>query len=470
MEFDMKVGTKTVSSMQKRLLERAQQESTLTRRVVPILEQVVSDNDILIGKEELHPDWLRVFAKEKNKLKELCSPRLFQDFSAFFSKMSPYDPSLADINPTKQPVAFLLGAGASKPEPSNIPTVKQFLPHMLTGARRLDREDLNKLADFCETREIDNIEDLLTAAQLATFCSRNPGVFKLVDFLLYRWNISEEHEYRKLQRNLDLSSVAFLHDTLQVLFSLLSKMMLPAKPNNAHMAIIRHVKQHPQSQIVTTNYDCCIDLALRDAAINFCYGVPFSNMASQPSNQIARATRLTKLHGSLNWFYCDTCQNVQLVDIKKAVNEYLHDKSPYPVIAVCRACGGQRRPLLVPPLAVKFDIAPPLTRLLDQAENAFESAKLIIVVGFSFADADLYISRMLSKSMQLSEERKIVIVDPDFGVVEKVRRKFKARIPGFNPERIIRAAEDCAVMLPEFLTGKLQRQVAHEAVGAVKVR
>lgn len=79
-----------------------------------------------------------------------------------------------------------------------------------------------------------------------------------------------------------------------------------------------------------------------------------------------------------------------------------------------------------------------------------------MVVGFSFAEADLYISRMLIKAMQESTKTRMTIVDPDVSVIEKVRRKFEAQIPSFDPEsRIIRLQGDCSEILPDFLGGKL---------------
>lgn len=358
-----------------------------------------------------------------------------------------------DVDPKGLRAAFLLGAGASKPKPSDIPTVRELLPHLLDRARRLDREDVNKLADFCEERKIDNIEDLLTAAQLATFCSRNPLVLSLVNYLLYRG----EDDDAETEPGADLSSVAFLQDTLQTLFGLLSSTMLPAKPNAAHEAIARYAKDHPGASIVTTNYDCCMDLALGDVSKDFIYQLDFANVkaAAPPADE---CSRLVKLHGSLNWFYCETCQEVQLIDIRQMVDNFLNDRAPYPVIGICKDCGGQRRGLLVPPLAMKFDLAPPLTPLVSRASEAFGKADLIVVVGFSFAEADLYISRLLSKSMQEKDTQKLLIVDPDRRVAEKVQRKFKASIPNFDTDRILKIAGDCAETLTKFLAGDLLKK------------
>ncbi len=112
--------------------------------------------------------------------------------------------------------------------------------------------------------------------------------------------------------------------------------MLPAKPNRAHDAIAQYTKDHEKSFVITTNYDCCMDPARGEASRDFEYEVQFENIARTANFVPDDATRLIKLHGSLNWFYCETCQEVQLVDIRQVVANFLEDKAPYPVIGICR--------------------------------------------------------------------------------------------------------------------------------------
>jgi NAD-dependent SIR2 family protein deacetylase len=424
--------------------------------------RIVRDDDISSGNEELHPDWLELYNRMKRQLRREVPPPAIRRLEEFFASAQPYDPLITEINPSEHSISFLLGAGASKPEPSGIPTVKELLPDLLTRARRLDRDEVTRLASFCDDSGIDNIEDLLTAAQISEFCSRNPYILRLVDFLIFREEAFEDRppsfSYpRPRRRRIDVSSVAFLQDTLQVLFGLLSSRMLPAEPNAGHEAIVEYLRAHSNTPIVTTNYDCCIDRALMKSNVPFSYLIEFANPQLLPS-AAETASTLIKLHGSLNWFYCETCQEVHLIDIEKTVTEYQEDRASYPVIGVCRNCGGQRRGLLVPPLAMKFDVAPPLNPLIDRAAASFAQSNLIVVVGFSFADADLYISRMLSKAMQASEQTRLIVFDPVYDVVEKVRRKFSVRIPQFDASRILWVRGDCSEMLPKFLNGALLKQ------------
>jgi len=438
------------------------------------------------GEEDVHPAWLKWWKDNKLALVlvDYLRPDDYAEIEQFFANLQ-YPDIVRSMNPAGMKISFVLGAGASKPAPSDIPTVRELLPQLLERARRLDREDVTKLADFCEQLHIHNIEDLLTAAQLATFCSRNTTVLRLMDYLLYRRD-SEEGEQEDYpfahgprraypthaisKAVADVASVAFLQDTLQILFGLLASTMLPAEPNAAHESIAEYANTHSGASIVTTNYDCCMDMALEDVNQPFSYCIEFGNTHHGKAAR-ARPTQLIKLHGSLNWYYCETCQEVHLVSLKTILRQYAKDTVPYPVIGICKSCRGQRRCLLVPPLAMKFDMAPPLTPLIEEAKKSFDSADLIVVVGFSFAEADVYISRMLSKSMQTNAKQKLLVVDPEVEVVARVRRKFKASIPDFDEDRIMPMYGDCAELLPKFLSGEIHKEKGSAArAGSAKSR
>jgi NAD-dependent SIR2 family protein deacetylase len=449
----VKLGTDGISRMQSQLLEVAKRLVTASD-AAPGLVEVLTDPDILSGQESLHPDWLPIYASSRDFLPERLK--------SIGDSLAPTSPAMAEIDARTLRTCFLLGAGASKPKPSEIPTVKELLPDLLARGRRLDRDDVTRLADFCDRSGISNIEDLLTAAQVSEFCAKNRSVLRLVEFLLYRDGADSDRDdvdfvrlapARRRRPPVDVSSVALLQDTLQVLFGLLSSRMLPAEPNAAHQAISAFAKEHTNAAIVTTNYDCCMDRALTAGGSEFTYSVDFGS-SGLVEDDTDSCIPLIKLHGSLNWFYCETCQHVNLLDIEKTIKNYKSNESLYPVIGVCKDCGGQRRGLLVPPLAMKFDVAPPLNRLLDRADQLFSKAELLIVVGFSFADADLYLTRMLAKAMQDTNKR-LLVVDPDSAVVDKIGRRLSARIPNFHKTRIVSTKLGCEEFLPKFLSGAL---------------
>ncbi len=406
--------------------------------------RLFSDQDIRSGAEALHPSIRELLNSARSRAD--VPPDILETLLTV-SQM----PNVGGIDPKGKRIVFLLGAGASKPAPSNIPVTKELLRHLFTSAERSNREEVTQVAEFCKRHEIENIEDLLTAAQVATFCSRNPAILKLTEFLLYRDNPDEPG--RRFRRAFEVSSIALLQDTFQMLFASLSGIMLPAKPNACHTAIASFAQEASDTVFITTNYDLCIDLALQEAGHQFSYGIEFAN---QPSVGGSASTRLLKLHGSLNWFYCETCQKVQLVDITKMLEDFEQERSPYPVIGVCKTCSGQRRGMAVPPLAMKFDFFPPLTPLINAAEQAFNNADLVVAIGFSFADADLYISRMISKALQAKPAQQLIIVDPSSDVADRVQRRLTRATPGFSAERVRRIPGDCAELVPRFLSGELR--------------
>ena len=455
----IEIGEKNISSIQRSLLQDASHDIS-PMHLANILHDVATDDDITDGDEELHPDWTSIYNLHKAQLDRIgraFGQNRIGDIHRFFGGLRPIDPNIRKINPETEQIAFLLGAGASQPIPSDIPTVAELLPELLRRARRLDQDQLTSLANFCVEQEINDIEDLLTAVQISAFCTRNPSILRLVEFQLFRRHDADRQAGRAFRSpvHTDVSSVAYLQDTLQLLFGLLSNLMLPAEPNDGHKAIVKYLQENPSTPIITTNYDCCMDRALLNERLPFSYTVEFTNPEILKNSSDA-VTSLIKLHGSLNWFYCETCQKVSVIDIERTFDDYNQQRGEYPIISVCIECGGQRRGLLVPPHAMKFDVAPPLQPLIATADSCFQDSTLIVVVGFSFADADLYISRMLIKAMQDSDVTRMAIIDPDDQIVEKVRRKFGAQIPDFDSaNRILKLRGNCADLLPRFLSGQL---------------
>ncbi len=344
-------------------------------------------------------------------------------------------------------VCLLLGAGASAPEPSAIPTVMQLLPELWRRAGKIGREDIDRLANWCNEHSIKNIEDLLTAAYLANFAAKNPNVSDLLDYFLFRAGAEERGRSRERAgvTRVNTASVALLQDTLQVLFSLLTSTMIPASPNLGHEAITNFVKEHKHSSIVTTNYDGCMDEQLIHAGIEPNTNVDESKVV--PANGID----LVKIHGSINWSYCESCHEVRDFDIIRLKKAYQEDTATYAVIGICKNCGGQRRPLLIPPLGFKFIIFPNLIKLWNSAREKIESANYIVVVGFSFSEADTYINKIIERSMTRHDDQRMIVCDPNAHLVQSLRNRFSARIDDFEESRILAANGSADKVVPKVL-------------------
>lgn len=423
--------------------------------VIRLLDHLLDSGDA----QALDPAWREIWENLDIGQREhrFFPSNLIKRIQEAISNIGGVDPEIESIPLAQEDhVCLLLGAGASAPEPSSIPTVATMLPELWRRARKIGREDLDRLAEWCERREIRNIEDLLTAAYISNFAAKHSNVTGLLDYFLFTSHSATGDEIdpygRRRSRgsvSVDVSSIALLQDTLQVLFGLLTGTMLPAKPNPGHDAIVDFVKQHPNSSIVTTNYDGCIDEALVSGR------VPTNTYVDESVEPQGDSVDLVKIHGSINWTYCDSCHEVKEFDLTGLKKSYRNDSHSYAVIGICKNCGGQRRPLLIPPIGFKFIMFPNLIRLWNKAREVIESAKYIVVAGYSFSEADTYINKIIARSMNINSEQRLIVADTNYQLVPSLRQRYSAHIDEFDTNRILQAVGSADESLPEVLT-KLQ--------------
>jgi hypothetical protein len=107
---------------------------------------------------------------------------------------------------------------------------------------------------------------------------------------------------------------------------------------------------------VSTNYDILIDNALADEyrhEMDLDYGVDFRNF-DRPDDwrrpRRGRSVSLFKPHGSLNWLFCPTCNELELTPKEKGVVTRLITDFAH---AACPHCASIYSPLIVPPTFYK---------------------------------------------------------------------------------------------------------------------
>jgi NAD-dependent SIR2 family protein deacetylase len=428
-------------------------------RIPEILWNLVRDrrgNEGPPFPEPLSSEWLNLWRRARSEVIEhLDVPeRVVQLIDERLPALvEPFDDEILSIRlKPEQKITILLGAGASAPEPSGIPTVSDLLPELWRRAQKIGRDHIDRLAAWCEVRDIKNIEDLLTAAYVANFAATNPSITNLLDYFLWGGRGAREEPGMSIAQRaafrarppVDSASIALFQDTLQTLFGLLTSTMLPAKPNAGHQAIAQFARNHKRTSIVTTNYDGCIDEALRNA------GLPV-NMYVEDDIDESCELDLIKMHGSINWTYCDSCEDVRVFDLLKVKSAYEDDTHTFPVIGICKTCQGQRRPLLVPPMAFKFIMFPNLIRLWNTARERIEGSDYLLVVGYSFAEADTYISKIISRSLARNPRQAMIVADPNWELVPKLRKQFRRHFDNFDARRVLRATGSCDVVLPRIL-------------------
>lgn len=153
-----------------------------------------------------------------------------------------------------------------------------------------------------------------------------------------------------------------------------------------------------QTSFVSTNYDILIDNALAEQYpdLSLDYGIEFTNFEkpndwSRPSE---KAIHLLKIHGSLNWLFCPTCNTVTLTPKEKGVIRLFKNIDQ----AYCKPCETVFSPIIVPPTFYKDMSNVYLQMVWNKSEQILRKSEHIIFCGYSFPDADMHIKYLLKRA------------------------------------------------------------------------
>lgn len=132
---------------------------------------------------------------------------------------------------------------------------------------------------------------------------------------------------------------------------------------------------------------------------------------------------LLKLHGSLNWLYCGTCQRLDigasesrlyLKALKKLVGsgQGLEDFYLGPT-SLCAGCGTALHALLVAPSHLKNYGNPHLTQVWYRAERLLREADRAVFVGYSLPDDDVEVVYLLKRGLAHLAPAQVTVVEYD---------------------------------------------------------
>jgi NAD-dependent SIR2 family protein deacetylase len=164
---------------------------------------------------------------------------------------------------------------------------------------------------------------------------------------------------------------------------------------NYHRALVDQLQDQrclKRTAFISLNYDILIDNALiLQGATGVDYAVAFSNL-NNPRRP--KATPLLKLHGSLNWLYCPTCNALDHYHGEKIAAQLIDE----PHRSVCGRCQEPRVPIIIPPTFFKVMSNFYLQQIWKRAEEKLKEARRIIFCGYSFPDADMHIKYLLKRA------------------------------------------------------------------------
>jgi hypothetical protein len=325
--------------------------------------------------------------------------------------------------------AIFLGAGASKAEgaPLQGELFQQYFSSPLyRGKRSLRNRELT--AFFQDMFGIDVKRKDLTNDSFPTF----EEVLGLTDLAIMR---------KEAFRNFDIENRATNSGRLRFIAQYLvflvaevldAKLRNQARIHRRLVTALRDADELLKTLFVSTNYDILIDNALTEeyAYADLDYGVEFRNFNWQDDwtrPRLGRSVLLCKPHGSLNWLFCPTCNELEITPKEKGVvtrliSEYADKK--------CAECGSIFSPMIVPPTFYKDLNNVFLSSIWNRTDVALRKVKHIVFCGYSFPDADIHIKYLLKRAQTNRDHPLTVTVinnhpDKDPEVAEQEEKRYK---------------------------------------------
>lgn len=333
---------------------------------------------------------------------------------------------------------FFLGAGASASE--GAPMQNQLIREIIIGCAFGEHNDIIK-TDLAALDLLSNdyLNNLVVDGDETVLGMMIANPLTLIDFFKDFWEIDllsstipENEIFPTLEECLGVLDLALLNSKSYKKYSLTSlkqireyivyliaivlenKLMLSGSPNHERILEKIEAKKLKKSAFVSFNYDILIDNAIMrflnqgDSNKNLIpidYGINLKLSSSRYKFR-KNGIKLLKVHGSLNWLYCRTCNEITLTPFEKSVSTIIKPKKK------CKNCQSRFSPIIIPPTYYKDMSNVYLQNIYWEIDRILRSAKEIYFCGYSFPDADMHI-KYLFKRMEMNSTKspKIFIIN-----------------------------------------------------------
>jgi hypothetical protein len=133
--------------------------------------------------------------------------------------------------------------------------------------------------------------------------------------------------------------------------------------------------------------------------------------------------KLLKLHGSLNWLYCPSCNRLDVGISKsgsrfsKVLGDLYQEENIEERLSChgrpCRSCGAEVQPVMISPTYFKDYRNPHISRIWYEADQALRKAERVIIVGYSLPSDDLDVLYLLKRGLSHLQSDQIHVVEYD---------------------------------------------------------
>ncbi|MBI1281775.1 MAG: hypothetical protein GC179_26865 [Anaerolineaceae bacterium] len=201
--------------------------------------------------------------------------------------------------------------------------------------------------------------------------------------------------------------------------------------------------RHLKPTVLSLNYDVIVDNEMFTLGEEFgnLYPPDYSlNIDTQQYNffrDMGVSGRLLKIHGSLNWLYCEKCQRLDLfvsqgmrtgrgMRTAKALDE-LYFSVPHNDAYSCRGtpcrnrptCDGFISPILITPTYFKDYENPHIEKVWQEAEWAMQEATRAVIIGYSLPTDDVDVSLLFKRGLSHLKRDRITVVEYVNGDINK---------------------------------------------------
>jgi hypothetical protein len=203
-----------------------------------------------------------------------------------------------------------------------------------------------------------------------------------------------------------------------------------SRNSHFHYDILEPLYKHGiRPSVISLNYDVIVDNAMFSLSEKYQNSRPPDYCVDITSERYmdfrAGGTfgRLLKIHGSLNWLYCEQCKRLDLFISKgmrtaKALDELYHSV-PFNDAYSCRGtpcrnrsqCDGSVSPILITPTYVKDYQNPHIERVWIEAERAMKEADRAVIIGYSLPTDDVEVAMLFKRGLDHLPRNLITVVE-----------------------------------------------------------
>ena len=334
--------------------------------------------------------------------------------------------------PTRD-VVFVLGAGASYGD--GVPLQREILPMLLDGS-------------------MPELDGSVMGRQLRAFINANfyvdvktgefpklEAVFGFLDYFI------QQHESLNARYNYN-EIVQIKENLIKIIHYIVNVRSNRQSPfYHRFWEAIREYNRN--ISIITLNYDTLLEQAFLPlypgtGYIDYC--IPLMNFEKHDAlkefhfwvnprepilvdaDEHPVPFKIIKLHGSLNWKYCNCCNQVLLTTWDRSIDlnsgsfvGYTHpDRKEYDYF--CPVDKTEFQTLIQPPSYVKTLNNPVSSRLFSEAAREIRATRRIVFIGYSLSDGDVHVKALFKKHLHPNVE--LVAINPKSS--KTVRHRYAA--------------------------------------------